>query len=56
MQKGINEKNTEKFIKYINYLDANIYTKKVRLIALIFSDNTTNLNMYIKPVIKRIIF
>lgn len=42
MQKDADEKDSERFIKYVNYLDAFLYTKKVWLITLIFQNKSKN--------------
>ena len=59
MQKDADEKDSERFIKYVNYLDAFIYTKKVWLIALIFknrSNDSKNKNNSSKISYKKLIF
>ena len=44
MQLDFNNKNSERFIRYVHYIDANILSKKIWLIALIYSseDNEHN--------------
>mgnify|MGYP002626146865 CR=1 FL=1 len=44
IQKGSNEKDSERFIKYVNFLDTHLLTKKVWLIALIFKNKSLNKN------------
>ena len=45
MQKGSNEEDSERFIKYVNFLDAHVSTKKVWLIALIFQNKSQDKNI-----------
>ena len=42
MQKDADEKDSERFLKYVNYLDDFLYTKNVWLIALIFKNKSKN--------------
>ena len=39
MQKGFNEKNTERFLRYISHLDVNIDSKKIWIVALLINDS-----------------
>ena len=44
IQKGYNEEDSERFIKYVNFLDAHLLTKKVWLIDLIITNESQNKN------------
>ena len=54
MEKGFDEKNTERFLRYISHLDTNIDSKKIWIVDLLINGskipklNKSNHTNYIK--------